>query len=114
MATFEKMKSIYLQIGLAILLFTGCKNSASAPTNSNSYSCEGGEVLALVDLTGLDGCGWVFEKGNGDRLEPLNLQEKLPSPVPQQYRVLYKVRTEGASICMVGQLIEIQCIEPVN
>ena len=114
MATFEKMKSIYLQIGLAILLFTGCKNSASAPTNSNSHSCEGGEVLALVDLTGLDGCDWVFEKSDGDRFEPINLLEKLPSPTAQQYRVLYKIRTGGASICMVGQLIEIQCIEPLN
>jgi len=81
-------------------MIAGCKSSETTLPRVNA--CEGGEILTLVDLTGLDGCGWVFEQSDGKRLEPMNLTDKLPTP------------TAKASICMVGSMIEIVCISPIN
>ena len=102
-----------LQIALLIAILTmGCKKSKT--TAVSEIGCDGGEVLTLKDLTGLDGCSWVFEQANGNKLEPTNLAEQLSSPENKQYRVIYKTRTNGGSICMVGNLIEIVCIEAIN
>ncbi len=104
------MRIIAALILVAVMM--GCKSSETTLPRVNA--CEGGEVLTLVDLTGLDGCNWVFEQSDGKRLEPINLKDKLPTPTAKDYMVIYKPRTDGASICMVGTMIEIVCISPIN
>lgn len=105
------MKFLFITI-LSVYFLFGCK--PSKPASTKQISCKGGEVLTLVNLVGLDGCGWVFEQANGTKLEPINLNDQLTTPEDKQYRVLYKTRTDGASICMVGSLVEIVCIEAIN
>ena len=101
------MRAIAIVISLVLLI--GCSN-AKETTSDND--CRGGEFLKLIDLTGLDGCGLVFEQQNGDRLEPLNLSAySIELEVGETYQVLYKVRSDAMSVCMVGQTIEILCIQ---
>lgn len=80
------------------------------------------------DLTGLDGCGFVFELENGTRLEPVRIllcgtpplpKEVLEDPLydfefvdGKQVKIAYE-KTDGISACMVGPTVKITCIEEI-
>lgn len=80
-------------------------------------------VATVKDLTGLDGCGFVFELTDGTRLEPerrMYVQAPEPEADPLYYyelkaneKVLISYQKTGsASICMVGDVVFITCIKP--
>jgi hypothetical protein len=77
------------------------------------------------DLTGLDGCGWVFELEDGTRLEPIFFLICGTPPLPPEVTEdpLYNFEyvngktvyinyeeTASPSICMVGKTVKITCI----
>jgi hypothetical protein len=82
----------------------------------------------IRDLTGLDGCGWVFELEDGTRLEPVwdqgfcgfgEIGEKKSlndfelvdgKPVLINYQIV----ENGVSICMVGPVVKITCISEID
>ncbi len=127
---YRKIKS-YSDFGLYILLLllslallstvTSCqKNALPAPE-----SC--GTVATIKDMRGLDGCGFVLELDNGERLEPLydyGFCATPPLPVPtidkvtfadgKRVSIAYKVLPDRAGICMVGKIVEITCISEIN
>lgn len=97
------------------------------------WNCETKEVIecfprdcttkaVVKDLTGLDGCGFVFELEDGTRLEPerrVYVQPPKPEEDPLYYfdlkanekvQINYQA-SSAASICMAGQLVFITCIE---
>jgi hypothetical protein len=92
------MKVIYvILLGISI---TSCMKQA----------CPGGVKATMLDLAGLDGCGFVLELEDGSRLEPLNLNEYDFSPKDGlKLRVSYKEEPSG-SFCMVGPSVRIECI----
>lgn len=80
------------------------------------------------DLTGFDGCRFVFELEDGRRLEPKLVMrcgtpiedEKIDDPLYEfefvdgkKVRLSY-VETGDFSICMVGPVVKITCIEEVT
>lgn len=80
------------------------------------------------DLTGLDGCGFVFEMDDGTRLEPVRVYRTLarvtqPAPYSplkefplregQRVRLAYREEQASASVCMVGPLVWVTCIEEI-
>lgn len=81
------------------------------------------------DLTNLDGCGFVFELGDGTRLEPLRVFFCGTPPLPKEQMedplndfefvdgkkvfIDYE-ETESVSICMVGPMVKITCISEVQ
>lgn len=95
----------HIQIGLkSLLLFTviliGCKDDPAFP--------EGCTNATLRDLTGLDGCTWIIELTDGSRLEPVNLNDfDISLSDGLSICIEYQERTDLASICMVGQIIEL-------
>jgi hypothetical protein len=79
------------------------------------------------DLTGFDGCGFVFELEDGRRIEPLLVMrcgtsaevEKEANPLlyfefvdGKKVRLAYQ-ETGRPSICMVGPVVEVTCIKEV-
>jgi hypothetical protein len=84
----------------------------------------------VKDLTGLDGCGFVFELEDGSRIEPVrpNLFCGTP-PIPKaitedplygfefvngkRVKISYE-ETGGPGICMVGPIVKITCIEEIG
>jgi hypothetical protein len=82
------------------------------------------------NLTGLDGCGWVFELTDGTRLEPSIIGYCGTPPLPKevtenplysfefvdgkQVKIDYEVLPEAMSICMVGPIVKITCIQEVS
>jgi hypothetical protein len=94
------MKIFIIQITALILILSSCQKS----------DCINSEKAVLKDLTGLDGCGIVIELANGTRLEPVNLSEFPIIPEDgKKIWVKYHI-TAGGSICMVGDMVEIDCI----
>jgi hypothetical protein len=108
-----------LAISLITLLFYGCQETSLEPSDCN--------VAATVrDLTGLDGCGWVFELSDGKRLEPeraLFFCGTPPLPKEITEDPLYNFEwadgkavyisyqeLEAGSVCMVGPVVKITCI----
>lgn len=101
------MKYLTLFISLSLLLGLGsCKKTYYC---DEPLECDG-ELMRLEDYTGLDGCGFVFVKDN-QAYEPTNLHlMDVALEEGELYYVTYDT-VAGASICMVGPLIEIGCIE---
>ena len=73
-------------------------------------NCANSEHAELKNLTGLDGCGWVLELDNGSKLEPQNLTDfEIELVEGKNIHVRY-TEIEGGSICMVGQIVTIDCL----
>ena len=95
-----------------------------------SDSAEDCSTPATVrDLTGLDGCGWVFELEDGTRLEPLRILHCGTPPLPKEitedplYNFIFEdgkrvfityTETPSPSICMVGPVVKITCVSEVS
>ena len=77
------------------------------------------------DLTGLDGCGWVFELEDGTRLEPIRLircgtpmsREISADPLDnfefidgKKVFINYEKVENAVSVCMVGPVVRITCL----
>jgi hypothetical protein len=83
------------------LLFAGCP----------ADKCPDGEAAVLRNLSGLDGCTWVFELEDGQRLEPVNLhQYELELKDGLEVSIQYTEATDMMSICMAGKMVNITCI----
>jgi hypothetical protein len=104
-----------LAIVLTLGLLGGCrKDNAAAPEICISYPVACNTPATVRDLTGLDGCGKVLELANGQRLEPHGtVWNSFTSTNGQQVFINY-TPTPNASICMVGQTVEITCIHAAN
>lgn len=106
---------------LAITALAACSKEQVAKRNN----C--GTLATVRDLRGLDGCGFVFELADGKRLEPFRMFYCGTPPIPQeqmqdplinfefvdgkQVKIGYEVMENQASICMVGSIVKITCIE---
>jgi hypothetical protein len=120
------MKNLLLfsLLGLALLACDEEKFDGSVP-------CTQGVEATVRDLTGLDGCGFVFELKDGTRLEPYRIllfcgtpplpKEVTEDPLYQfewidgkRVKIGYDVLTDGVSICMVGPMVKITCIEALD
>ena len=87
-----------------------------------------GVNATVLDLTGLDGCSFILELENGDRLEPIWRRTCGTPPLPENSPVDHLIDFEFhngqivnivyenanmASICMVGTTVFINCIAEV-
>ena len=94
----KKMKTAVLILSLLVL--SACKKK----------ECPNGINAKFKDLTGLDGCGMVIEREDGQRLEPVNLGDFPITPEDgMKIRVQYHTVSAG-SICMVGEMVAIDCL----
>jgi len=110
---------------ISILVCLSCEEEKI--TNN---SCDDGVVATVKDLTGLDGCGYVFELTDGSRLEPQMLGYCGTPPLPKEVtenplydfhwvdgkivRIKFEEITNAASICMVGKIVKITCLQEIN
>ena len=78
---------------------------------SKNTSCTSASKGKLKNLTGLDGCGWVIE-ANGKTYEPVNLGEFDSSLLVENQHIFFSFNSfSGGSICMVGETIQLTCVE---
>jgi len=102
------MKTIYFFV-FAILLISFPSCEKANPTGL-------GEVEGIVkDYTGLDGCGFIIELVNGDKLEPAEVADtNFVFMDGQRVAVTYTELTNLSSICMVGMMVRIETIRLVS
>ena len=95
-----------------------------------TVSCDNAVLATVKDLSGLDGCGFVFELADGTRLEPQMLGYCGTPPLPKevtenplynfqwvdgkQVRIGFEEVPDVMSICMDGRSVKITCIEEIN
>jgi hypothetical protein len=114
-------KSVVLgAIAFAVLL-VACKEEVL------KTSCNNAVTATVRDLTGLDGCGYIFELADGTKLEAQMLLYCGTPPLPKeitenplynfqfvdgkQVRIGFEEIPDAVSICMVGKVVKITCIE---
>jgi hypothetical protein len=114
-----------MQIMLRIIVFIFVAVSfACSDNDAISHDCS--MRATIRDLSGLDGCGFVFELENGDRLQPVMKFFCGTQPLPKEMTEdpLYNFSFEDgkvvfiswlpaddhASACMAAELVEITCI----
>lgn len=114
------MKKILTLLFVSVVVFS-C-------TDENLGENEGCSTRATVrDLTGLDGCGFVFELEDGTKLEPLRVFHCGTPPLPKELpedplynfefadgkKVLidYTEQDSIGSYCMVGPVVRITCLK---
>lgn len=118
------MKKSLLSVMLITMMFSACDE------NLMRVSCNDGVRATVRDLTGLDGCGFVFELEDGTRLEPNRIGYCGTGPLPKEITedplfdfefidgkqvIIGFEEVDGmASICMVGPIVKITCLEEVT
>jgi hypothetical protein len=95
-----KMKPLKVLLVIVILSLFCCQKDEVLPAT-------GFEEVTLKSLV-LDGCTWVFTKTDTKYLEPNNLDDYLTTFTDgKKYWIRYKLDKNNASICMVGNQIQI-------
>jgi hypothetical protein len=81
-------------------------------TACNKNTCSDSVKAELKDLSNIDGCGLVVKLENGTILDPLNLSDfNIEMTDGKKVWVSYHLTTNLiATICMVGDIIEIDYI----
>ena len=118
------MKTL-LTLILFVSVLTSCNTSEIRPDKSKCTT-----EATVRDLTGLDGCGFVFELNDGTRLEPVRLFFCGTPPLPKEVTedalynfqfidgkkvmIGYEELTGYASICMAGKTVKITCLEELK
>lgn len=118
------MKNIVVLI--LTLILCGCSEEMPSPENMPG-PCS---IPATVrDLSGLDGCGYVFELSDGTRLVPIIVGYCGTPPLPKHVtsNPLYNFEfvdgkkvlisytpSEGVTACMAGNSVTITCISEVR
>jgi hypothetical protein len=123
----REARSFFSSLFLLVFLFSLMSLLTACTDGVEETTC--GSTLATVrDYTGLDGCGLVLVKDNGEVLEPYkqaivcvttpcepiddlaayNLQDG------QRVRIGYEELKDAASICMTGIIVKIKCLEVVG
>lgn len=106
------------------LIFWNCDE------DSMNVSCDKSVFATVKDLSGLDGCGFVFELADGTRLQPQMLGYCGTPPLPKeitenplydfewvdgkQVRIGFEEIPDAMGICMVGKIVKITCIEEIT
>ncbi|MGJ3235251.1 hypothetical protein [Marivirga sp.] len=114
-----------IAITVIMLSILACQPEDSKISQDCTYTA------TVVDLEGLDGCGFVFQLDNGDYLEPVWRwgwcgtpplpKEATEDPLydftfvaGQRVRLGFEAAEEMGSICMAGKPVYITCLEVIG
>lgn len=90
------MKFIFLILIVAVSLVACSKNSKSFTANGT------------IVKESIDGCTWLIRLDNTKILEPTNLSSfSVTIKDGQRVTLRYKLTTDKASICMMGELVDL-------
>ncbi len=126
-----KLNSFIMKTLFCLLLFIAVTITFwSCDDDSMDVSCDKAVLATVKDLTGLDGCGFVFELADGTKLQPQMLGYCGTPPLPKevtenplynfqwvdgkQVRIGFEEVPDAMGICMVGKIVKITCLEEIN
>ena len=85
---------------LLLLIFISCAPKTSPP---ESNIPKGAVPVTVIDFRELDGCTFLLQMENGDKLQPENLPADFQKPGLKLF-ITYKYN-DGMGICMAGKMI---------
>lgn len=97
-----KIKNVIAAAFLGLLALSACKKN---------NGCARSEAAVVYDLSDSDTCGIVFRLEDGTYLEATNLNEFQKWEDGDLVWISTK-ETSGASVCGIGEVIEIRCVVP--
>jgi hypothetical protein len=114
------MKHLILLLFLSTLVIS-CKQDLDTPCSA---------IAVVRDLTGLDGCGYLFELEDGTRLIPVVQFYCGTPPIPKEMKedplynfdyvdgkkvsISYEQVHAQANICMAGTMVKITCLSELQ
>ena len=98
---------------LPLLILTGLLFIISCEDKDETLDCD--IKATLRDYTGLDGCGFVLVLDNGEVLEMGGFDEEPDFQFNDgmEVSISYEEMQGMATICMVGPIVRIMCMETI-
>lgn len=106
MATSKYLSSFLVLF--SFILFNACaqKTTPVVPDSTVPPVANEGSVFAkVVDYSELDGCTWILELSDGQKVQPVNLPEEFKRKELKLF-VTYKF-FDGSNTCMTGRMVTI-------
>lgn len=101
------IKKLLLGVFCLSLFALSCNDNPDEPMPDDSNF----ENAVLLDFGGLDGCSWIIQLEDKSNLEPINLADFPITPINElEIEVDYVTIINGATVCMVGTMVEIKDI----
>ncbi len=98
------MRYSVLLLSMLIVILYSCAAKKSAPETVAPIPADAVQVK-VIDYRELDGCGFMLEKLNGDKLEPVNLDAKFHHEgIKLMVTFTY---FDGMSVCMAGRMVKL-------
>lgn len=87
--------------GVLLVFFISCQKN----------DCSESVKAKFMDATGTGGCGMVIELSNGKLIEPRNLDDFNIDPRDgEKIWISYHLDQIGGTVCMIGDVVVIDCI----
>lgn len=110
---------------VVILLLALCAHCSKDSAGEECHTAEGGVTATVKDLSGLDGCGLVFEMSDGSVLIPerrtyIQAPSQQDDPIyyfeliPGQRVSLRYIESSAAGVCMSGKIVFVTCIKSLS
>jgi hypothetical protein len=99
-------KIILLLIGINMLYSCKTKEKSEVPATEKSSQLEEVKVIFFE----VAGCGYMLQRQNKTRLQPVNLSEQYHKE-GLTLLVTYKIIHDAVTICMAGDVVELKTIK---
>ncbi|WP_272023293.1 hypothetical protein [Olleya namhaensis] len=101
----------HLLLLLALVFVTSsCVNTKT--TTLKTEDCINSVEGTLIDMTGLDGCGWMIKLKDDKKVNPINLKHfNITLTANKKITFSYTKNNDLVGICMAGQIVDITCIQ---
>jgi len=106
MATSKNLNIIrFASVLMMLLIFSSCAQKATPTVDAPPA---GSVPVTVLDYSELDGCTFILELADGQKLQPVNLSEEFKKKGLKLY-VSYKV-SDGMSVCMAGRMVTLTSV----
>lgn len=98
-----------------VLAITLIAFTVSCLQNKNHNQCPNQFEGTLIDMSSLDGCGWMIKLTDGSRLNPINLDDfSITLLNNNKVNLSFSENTDMMDTCMAGKIISIICISDID
>lgn len=114
----REISILLISLIIALSSCTKSKNHSSiiGGEGVDNSNCVNTERAYIVDFTGLDGCSYIIKlERDGTQLEPINMGDYSEMKINNKHVVVSYHEVEGrTSACMVGKLVNIDCMKAIQ
>ena len=103
-----KAKVLILMLMVAVMTLAACNSSKTKEQAVKDKNMTEG---VFVDMSNVDGCGWIIKLPDGSKMQPTNLSQFDITPEENMTVLFTYKKSDLAGVCMMGQMIELTSIK---